>query len=95
MDNSRALTALLAAAAVGGILTGSAIAQESRSNEGGMQIAQKEKAGKKGTGSEGSVHECAGKNACKGKGGCQTGDNGCKGKNSCKGKGGCSTKEKK
>ncbi len=95
MDNSKTLTSLLAAVAVGGILTGSAIAQESGSNQEGVKIAQKQKAGKKGTDSKEQAHECAGKNACKGKGGCQTGDNGCKGKNSCKGKGGCSTKEKK
>ncbi len=36
-------------------------------------------------------HSCKGKNNCKGQGGCKSGDNGCKGKNSCKGKGGCAT----
>lgn len=95
MDNSNKLTALLAAAAVSGMLTGSAIAQDSGTNSGGIKLAQKEKAGKKGTKTKDKAHECAGKNACKGKGGCQTGDNGCKGKNSCKGKGGCNTKEHK
>ena len=38
-------------------------------------------------------HDCKGKNDCKGQGGCKSGDNGCKGKNYCKGKGGCSTKD--
>jgi hypothetical protein len=40
-------------------------------------------------------HACKGKNACKGEGGCKAGDNGCKGKNSCKGHGGCKTNGQK
>ncbi|HEY1685460.1 MAG TPA: hypothetical protein VGG19_11905 [Tepidisphaeraceae bacterium] len=36
-------------------------------------------------------HDCKGQNDCKGMGGCKSSDNGCKGKNDCKGKGGCSS----
>ena len=39
--------------------------------------------------SDGSKHDCKGKNSCKGQGGCKSDANGCKGKNDCKGKGGC------
>jgi len=89
MENSKKLAALVAAAAIGGVLTGSAIAQDSGANKEGLKIAKK--AGKKATEPKEAAHDCAGKNSCKGKGGCKTGDSGCKGKNSCKGKGGCKT----
>src|SRR5271165_565048 len=83
--------AVIAGAAVAGLLTGSfamrAYAASTTSTKAGVALQTMADA-EKGT------HGCKGQNDCKGQGGCKTGDNGCKGKNSCKGKGGCATKSK-
>ncbi|MBV9766759.1 MAG: hypothetical protein JOZ48_18080 [Acidobacteriaceae bacterium] len=89
---------LLMAAAVAGLLTGTA-GRTSAAPTGGTQatstVQAKASAGKisvaKVSFAAEDKHSCKGKNDCKGKGGCKTGDNGCKGKNTCKGKGGCAT----
>ncbi len=81
--------ALLAGAAIAGLLSGgltarlnaATITDHSATPTAGVLADEK----------KGETHDCKGKNSCKGKGGCKTGDNGCKGKNSCKGKGGCAT----
>ena len=86
--------ALLAGAAIAGIVSGGLVAKVSAAtimkvDKNGVAagvLAEKEK---------GETHDCAGKNSCKGKGGCKSGDNGCGGKNSCKGKGGCAVKDGK
>ena len=83
--------AVIAGAAVAGLLTGSfavrAYAASTTSTKAGvaLQTMADVKKGK---------HDCKGQNECKGQGGCKTSDNGCKGKNSCKGKGGCNTATK-
>ena len=88
--------ALLAGAAVAGIMSGGAVSTMSAANAGTL--------GRSNIGSspgtladekKGETHDCKGKNSCKGKGGCKNSDNGCAGKNSCKGKGGCATKDGK
>ncbi len=74
----------LAAAAIAGLLTGTATktyAASSSDNQSGAKVGMMAK----------DTNACKGQNACKGHGGCKSGDNGCKGKNSCKGKGGCAT----
>jgi hypothetical protein len=76
---------LVLAAAVAGLLTGTA---RLKADDSAPTQKQSKKASSKATAEK---HACAGKNSCKGKGGCSTSDNGCKGKNSCKGKGGCAT----
>ena len=80
--------AVIAGAAVAGLLTGSfamrAYAASTTSTKAGVAVQTMADAKAK--------HGCKGQNECKGQGGCKTGDNGCKGKNSCKGKGGCATK---
>jgi len=80
--------AIIAGAAVAGLLTGSfavrAFAATSAANsKAGVALQQMDDAKGK--------HGCKGQNECKGQGGCKTSDNGCKAKNSCKGKGGCAT----
>ena len=78
-------THTLAAAAIAGLLTGTAAstyAAGSANTQAGVKIS---------TLADKDTHSCKGQNACKGQGGCKSGDNGCKGKNSCKGKGGCAT----
>ena len=91
---------LLMAAAVAGLLTGtagrmSAVPIASNTQTGATVRAAKASAGKisvaKVSFAAEDKHSCKGKNDCKGQGGCKAGDNGCKGKNSCKGKGGCAT----
>ena len=87
--------ALLAGAALAGILSGGLVTKASAATTpqpgktsslaGVLADAEKPDAD----------HGCAGKNTCKGKGGCKTGDNGCAGKNTCKGKGGCAIKDGK
>lgn len=92
-STSSKLTALLAASAIAGIMSGSAAyaqAGNQASNNDGATQAGDSAPTKDAT----EKHSCKGKNSCKGKGGCKSGDNGCKGLNSCKGKGGCSTKKK-
>ena len=94
MKRNSTTKALLAGAAVAGMISGGFVAKSNAATETKTQkssvsagtLAEKEK---------GATHGCAGKNACKGKGGCKSGDNGCAGKNSCKGKGGCGMKDGK
>jgi hypothetical protein len=79
--------ALIAGAAVAGLLTGSfavrTYAASATAKAGvSLQTVADDAKGK---------HGCKGQNECKGQGGCKTSDNGCKGKNSCKGSGGCAT----
>jgi hypothetical protein len=84
--------AVIAGAAVAGLLTGSlAVRAYAASSSGAITsghagvslhtMADAEKALPK--------HACKGQNECKGQGGCKSG--GGPGKNSCKGKGGCAT----
>ena len=81
--------AVIAGAAVAGLLTGSfavrAYAASATTPKAGVSLQTMADADK-------GKHGCKGQNSCKGQGGCKTGDNGCKGKNSCKGKGGCASK---
>jgi hypothetical protein len=79
--------ALLAGAAIAGLMTGSAASLHATQtgNSFGTQISHS------GLNAIADKHACKGQNACKGQGGCKTGDAGCKGQNSCKGKGGCAT----
>jgi hypothetical protein len=79
---------ILAAAAITGILSGSAFAASNMASKAAPGVSIDKMADK-------GQHTCKGHNECKGQGGCKSGDNGCKGKNSCKGKGGCSTMPKK
>jgi hypothetical protein len=89
--------ALLAGAAIAGIMSGGLVAKlnaaTATSTDKSTVAAAGVLADEKKPAKE--AHDCAGKNSCKGKGGCKTGDAGCKGKNSCKGKGGCKVEAKK
>jgi hypothetical protein len=82
--------ALMAGAALVGLLSGSAATiQASNVVPNGkasfsVQDTKSDKTVKE-------KHACKGQNSCKGNGGCKSSDNGCKAKNSCKGKGGCAT----
>ena len=94
MKKTNTTKALLAGAAIAGLMSGSAArvhaattfasTHDSIAKPGVM-------ASETGTDKEPGMHACKGQNACKGQGGCKSGDNGCKGKNSCKGHGGCAT----
>jgi len=91
---TRSKKALLAGAALAGLLAGSGTTIQasnllpgSRSSFAAQDQSQDKNADKQPT----EKHACKGQNSCKGKGGCKSSDNGCKGKNSCKGKGGCAT----
>jgi hypothetical protein len=81
--------AVIAGAAVAGLLTGSfavrAYAASNMTSHAGVSLQTQ-------TMADAGKHSCKGQNECKGQGGCKTSDNGCKGKNSCKGKGGCASK---
>jgi len=80
--------ALLAGAAIAGLMTGSAARlHAAQTNTFGTLLTQASTLADDTAGK----HSCKGKNACKGQGGCKSGDNGCKSQNSCKGKGGCAT----
>jgi hypothetical protein len=89
--------ALMAGAALAGLLAGSGAIQASNLLAGtktsfGMQDqSQDQSQDQKADKNVKERHACKGQNSCKGKGGCKSSDNGCKGKNSCKGKGGCAT----
>ncbi len=84
---------LVAAAALSGLLAGSAsFAAAPSASSSQRQVGTN--AGTRAVGlddKDAGKHACKGQNACKGQGGCKTGDNGCKAKNSCKGNGGCKT----
>ena len=90
---SNSMKALLAGAALAGLMTGASAklnAQalgQNQSNAGIKAVSMSDEGGTDKT----EKHACKGQNSCKGKGGCKSSDNGCKGKNSCKGKGGCAT----
>ena len=90
---TRSKKALMAGAALAGLLAGSgATIQASNLLTGTRSFtAQDQSQDKKDDKKVKEKHACKGQNSCKGKGGCKTSDNGCKGKNSCKGKGGCAT----
>ncbi|HEU4406144.1 MAG TPA: hypothetical protein VFS43_12845 [Polyangiaceae bacterium] len=81
------MTSMLLAAAISGILSGSA------DDAAGVRAAgagpTNDATPLEGAGDD--KHACKGKNACKGKGGCKTDKNACKGQNECAGKGGCRT----
>jgi hypothetical protein len=89
----QSMKALLAAAAVSGLMTGAtALASVTSSASGTAPMLNAGSASFTSTLlAHVHKHSCKGKNNCKGQGGCKSGDNGCKGKNSCKGKGGCAT----
>ena len=74
--------ALIATAAIAGILGASPAFAAATSGNAGTKVTVMDDKGK---------NSCKGQNGCKGHRGCKSGDNGCKGKNSCKGKGGCAT----
>ena len=86
--------ALLAGAALAGILSGGLVTKVSAATATPTAKASS-LAGVLAAEAPDPDHGCAGKNSCKGKGGCKSGDNGCGGKNSCKGKGGCAIKDGK
>jgi hypothetical protein len=95
----------IAAAAMGGLLTGSAAlaaspagtivpadaASSNYSPVTGVQTVHLDDNDKTKSTEQLPKHDCKGVNDCKGQGGCKASDNGCKAKNSCKGKGGCNT----
>jgi hypothetical protein len=88
MANS--VKALMAGAALAGMLAGTSVRLNAQAS--GDQSSNTTDSGtKKHSKHVKDKHACKGQNSCKGKGGCKTSDNGCKGKNSCKGKGGCRT----
>jgi hypothetical protein len=87
------MKALLAGAALAGLMTGSSAklnAQTANQNQGKAGVRAVSMSEQDQT-TKAEKHACKGQNSCKGNGGCKSGDNGCKGKNSCKGKGGCAT----
>jgi hypothetical protein len=87
MKHNKTLT--LAAAALSGMLAGSAARAATVSSGSSSRLAST--AGQRATNMDTApaAHDCKGQNACKGQGGCKTSDKGCKGLNSCKGNGGC------
>jgi len=88
---TKSTKALMATAALAGLLAGTGITvQASNLLSGAKSIASTQDQSTKTTKVK-EKHACKGQNSCKGKGGCKSSDNGCKGKNSCKGKGGCAT----
>jgi len=78
--------ALLAGAAVAGLMTGSMGVRTFAAGEPTPAEVLLQTMVEK--------HACKGKNSCRGQGGCQAGDQGCKGRNTCKGKGGCATNKR-
>ncbi len=94
MKRQSTTKALLAGAAIAGILSGGLVAKlnAATSTQPGKTVTA---AGVLADEKKDGDHSCKGKNDCKGKGGCKSGDNGCGGKNSCKGKGGCAVKDGK
>jgi hypothetical protein len=87
--NKKTLT--IAAAALSGLLAGSAARAAVVSTPASSTNSQMTStAGQRAIGLDAPTpHDCKGQNSCKGQGGCKTGDKGCKGQNSCKGNGGC------
>jgi hypothetical protein len=91
MNTNKKLT--IAAAALSGLLAGTASRAMASTSPTGTQSGSKLIAsGHKAINLDDTgKNSCKGQNACKGQGGCKTGDQGCKGKNTCKGNGGCAT----
>jgi len=87
---TKSTKALLAGAALAGLMTGTT-AKLNALSMGQGRAGIRAAAFNQSDDSKTEKHACKGQNSCKGKGGCSSGDNGCKGKNSCKGKGGCAT----
>ena len=85
-------TSLIAAAAISGLINGTAIRQGlgASTNSVSGKSTNAPTAGKLAPLAKvPKVHDCAGDNDCKGVGGCKTDSHDCKFKNDCKGKGGC------
>jgi hypothetical protein len=96
MKNPRITTkALLATAAITGMMAGSAVRAHATTTNSPVQLHSAGTPGLLADDSSAGKHDCKGMNSCKGLGGCKTSDNGCKGLNSCKGKGGCDTNHPK
>jgi hypothetical protein len=93
MTMTNSMKTLMIAAAVSGLLGGTATMQAATTSQASNPVLKVGKAsfGSASSFDDTSKHSCKGKNDCKGQGGCKSSDNGCKGKNSCKGKGGCAT----
>jgi hypothetical protein len=83
--------ALMAGAALAGLLAGSGATIQASNLFPGMKSSFTAQDQSQDQNTVKEKHACKGQNSCKGKGGCKASDNGCKGKNSCKGKGGCAT----
>ena len=87
--------ALMAGAALAGLLAGSAAVQAAnlpaKTNPSETSVTALDLGQSSHANTAADKHACKGQNDCKGQGGCKSSDNGCKGKNSCKGKGGCAT----
>ena len=96
MKRQSTTKALLAGAAIAGILSGGLVAKVSAATATtpGKTVASAGVLADEAPKPD-ADHGCAGKNTCKGKGGCKSGDAGCAGKNTCKGKGGCAIKDGK
>ncbi len=92
MNSYHTTKALLAGAALAGLIGGGSVAKAANVGNSSKTVSS---AGMMADEKNKDTHDCKGKNSCKGKGGCKTGDNGCAGKNSCKGKGGCAVKDGK
>ena len=92
---SSSMKALLASAALAGLMTGTSATLHAQAQDDGTGVSAAQQddsqSGQKSNKDKTEKHACKGQNSCKGKGGCSSGDNGCKGKNSCQGKGGCAT----
>ena len=82
MKNASRITRVVAAAAMTGLVAGTAVSVVGCQHDNGQ-------AGMNAGDKTVTPHDCKGQNSCKGQGGCKTGNNGCKGQNSCKGQGGC------
>ncbi len=84
--------AMIAGAALAGLLAGTSTAVQASNLLAGVRLAATHTQDQTPDNTKvKEKHACKGQNSCKGKGGCKSSDNGCKAKNSCKGKGGCAT----
>ena len=88
---SNSMKALLAGAALAGLMAGTTAKLQAQTSDQSHGKAGIRLVSSNSDQDKTEKHACKGQNSCKGKGGCKAGDNGCKGKNSCKGKGGCAT----
>jgi hypothetical protein len=83
--------AMIAGAALAGLLVGTGTAVQAANVLAGARTATHTQDQAPDKNKVVEKHACKGQNSCKGKGGCKSSDNGCKAQNSCKGKGGCAT----